>query len=511
MSGRPDESVPFFAEGLEYWRLKGIRREEAYALANLGDAYFAMGDYTRSAEYFEQAVTIHEELRETASGSIRREYLQNQIAVYRSLARAYLAVGKIWMSLYALELSKAKYLREQMGRDLAETTFDYQAFIDFQNELDSSTALLSVAWLDSASYQVILLNKEDVASRAVLLDFNFIDELYSRYARHIIRLTQDPEGDHLEGLITYYRALLAKPVLSRSDREATDEIGRYLYTITIGPMEERLRGVDSLVIVPDGLLGIVPFETFRNADGQYLIERFDISYAHSLVVALKTIRRDPPSARRPLLAFGGALYEAPTESDSGRQGSEIARVGDLEGIRQEVISLVEAGTSTRSAYSRMGMGKWLNLPGSLEEVSMLGKIVAGAEIYTGSNVNEAFVKELSTAGALAQFRIIHFATHGVVVPEVPELSAVVLSQFGEDAGEDGYLTMSEISGLDLAADFVNLSARSTGLGKVYRGEGVVGLTQAFLIAGTNALSVSLWNVGDESTRTFMTGLYLLSG
>jgi CHAT domain-containing protein len=106
--------------------------------------------------------------------------------------------------------------------------------------------------------------------------------------------------------------------------------------------------------------------------------------------------------------------------------------------------------------------------------------------------------------------VLHFATHGIVVPEVPELSAVVLSQFAEDDGEeDGYLTMQEISGLDLAADFVNLSACETGLGKVYRGEGVVGLTQAFLIAGANSLSVSLWRVADESTRTFMTGLYSL--
>ena len=276
-------------------------------------------------------------------------------------------------------------------------------------------------------------------------------------------------------------------------------------------MEERLEGIRSLIIVPDGLLGVVPFETFRGTHDRYLIERFDVSYAQSLVVALQSIRRSRPASRLPLLAFGGAIYEAPpTPARSGGVEPGNLAAGDLEGIRQEVAGLIASGESTRGAYSRMGMDAWQNLPGTLEEVILIEGIVEGAEIYTGSEVTESFVKELSDDGILSSYAVIHFATHGIVVPEVPELSAVVLSQFVEDdGGEDGYLTMREISGLDLAADFVNLSACETGLGKVYQGEGVVGLTQAFLIAGANALSVSLWQVADESTRVFMSGLYSL--
>ena len=118
------------------------------------------------------------------------------------------------------------------------------------------------------------------------------------------------------------------------------------------------------------------------------------------------------------------------------------------------------------------------------------------------------IKEMSLNGRLSEYKMLHFATHGVVVPDLPELSAVVLSQFEQKAdGEDGYLRMGEIAELKLTADFVNLSACETGLGEIYAGEGVVGLTQAFLIAGANSISVSLWPINDEATSEFMVSVY----
>ena len=130
-------------------------------------------------------------------------------------------------------------------------------------------------------------------------------------------------------------------------------------------------------------------------------------------------------------------------------------------------------------------------------------------MLSGAAVSEARLKALSRAGILREFETLHFATHGLTVAEAPELSALVLAEAGRagEQGEDGYLSVEEISRLDLQPDFVNLSACDSGLGRIYGGEGPVGLTQAFLEAGAGGVSVSLWQIHDAFSRDFMVGLY----
>ena len=127
------------------------------------------------------------------------------------------------------------------------------------------------------------------------------------------------------------------------------------------------------------------------------------------------------------------------------------------------------------------------------------------DIRLGRAANERDVKALD----LGAYRYLHFATHGVLAGDVPYLNqpALVLSQTADLGGEDGFLTMSEVLKLPLRADMVVLSACQTALGREVTGEGVVGLTRAFLYAGSRAAVVSLWPVDDASTAVFMARFY----
>jgi CHAT domain-containing protein len=117
-------------------------------------------------------------------------------------------------------------------------------------------------------------------------------------------------------------------------------------------------------------------------------------------------------------------------------------------------------------------------------------------------------RETATSGELARYRIVHFATHGFLDNEHPELSGIVLSLFDERGQPvDGFLRLHEIYNLHLPADLVVLSACQTGLGKQIKGEGLVGLVRGFMYAGAGRVAASLWKVDDEATAELMRAFY----
>ena len=114
----------------------------------------------------------------------------------------------------------------------------------------------------------------------------------------------------------------------------------------------------------------------------------------------------------------------------------------------------------------------------------------------------------ATDPALADYRFVHFATHGFLDSQHPELSGLLLSMFDEHGQpQDGFLRAHEVFNLKLNADVVVLSACQTGLGKEVKGEGLVGLTRGFMYAGAPRVVVSLWNVNDAATAELMTRFY----
>ena len=109
---------------------------------------------------------------------------------------------------------------------------------------------------------------------------------------------------------------------------------------------------------------------------------------------------------------------------------------------------------------------------------------------------------------LAQYRIVHFATHGLLDSEHPEFSGLVFSLVNSRGGpQDGFVGLEDVYNMNLNADLVVLSACKTGLGKEIQGEGLVGLTRGFMYAGAPQIVASLWSVDDEATAALMGRFY----
>jgi CHAT domain-containing protein/Tfp pilus assembly protein PilF len=117
-------------------------------------------------------------------------------------------------------------------------------------------------------------------------------------------------------------------------------------------------------------------------------------------------------------------------------------------------------------------------------------------------------RETALSPQLADYRIVHFATHGLLDSKHPELSGLVLSMVDERGStRDGFLSLDDIYNLNLPADLVVLSACETGLGKEIAGEGLVGMTSGFMYAGARRVMASLWKVDDVATAELMAHFY----
>lgn len=225
--------------------------------------------------------------------------------------------------------------------------------------------------------------------------------------------------------------------------------------------------IHSIVVIPTPRLSTIPFETLlRSRAGgnsfrhmNYLIKKYDVRYEFS--ATLIALSRPNEAIQNPAVFLCAPINFPPAT--------------DLP-----------------------------SLPGTEAEISNISKVFSAKEFVvrtcTGSDADEKEIK----SGALKNFSVLHFATHGVVNEDRPELSCIFLQAH---TGEDGNLYTGEIFNLELNASLVTLSACQTGLGKVFKGEGVIGLSRALIYAGAHNLVVSLWSVADQSTAALMTDFY----
>jgi CHAT domain-containing protein len=266
---------------------------------------------------------------------------------------------------------------------------------------------------------------------------------------------------------------------------AAIEVSKQLYRALVEPIPEA-KTATKLIIVPDGMLNLLPFEAIRDGRGDYLLKSRVISYVPSGTI-LDVLRRERKNVRapRPFLGVGDVAYE--------NQGGAGRRIPTPDTIRARLV---------RGMADLSGM-RLQDLPETREEVERIGKIVGrDAVILLGKDATEtAFKKE-----PLDQFRVLHLAVHGFADTQYPERSALVLGTDPKSA-DDGLLQVREIIRLRLNAELTTLSACDTGVGKLQGQEGVSNLVEAFLVAGSKSVVASLWSADDTFASALMDRFY----
>lgn len=247
-----------------------------------------------------------------------------------------------------------------------------------------------------------------------------------------------------------------------------------LYDLLIKPAEPEFESRSALIIVPDRELWGLPFQALMDQRGDYLLEKYEMSYVPSLTI-LRDMRQmkkqQKPSGEEKLLAFGNPLVATSVAERAGYAYRD-----------HTLAPIPETETEVKALLQLYGTG--------------------AAKIYTGEAASEGAWKEHA-----GQYDILHLAAHGILDSSSPLYSHVVLSHPAAETNEDGLLEAWEIMQMNLSADLVVLSACETALGRIGAGEGMIGLSWAFFVAGSKATLVSQWKVESESTADLMLAFY----
>ena len=349
-----------------------------------------------------------------------------------------------------LEKEYPNYFRLKYATDVTELA-------ELQATLPQNATLLSYSYGDSTLY-AFTVRKTSVQYHTVPLD-----SVFHRRLENVLQTISQYD----------YQQASSLPVFQRF---ADDAYG--LYQTLVQPSVEATPDlVEQLIIIPDGLLGYLPFDVLltekpatTRANYQqlpYLVKQYPVSYEHSA-----TLLTAPPAQQQPTaysyVGFAPSYHEAPLAES------------------REVRTTLDG--------QMLGLGQ---LRYNREEVAFASDLFEG-NTYVGAAATEAQFKQQA-----GQSQLLHLSMHAYAHDENDDFSGLIFTQQSDTTQEDGFLHSNELYNLSLNAELAVLSACETGIGTLARGEGIMSLGRAFKYAGCPNVTMSLWNADDQSTSQIM--------
>jgi len=533
--GRLAKAEDSFKQALDI----GINKEALWeAYYGLGKCFESRNEFSLAIKNYKKAIDVIDHIRKGISVDIHKAgYSRDKLKVYESLVsllfklknhRSFDATNEIF---HVIESAKARAFLESLGESKIDIsnrlTEDLRrAEMEISNRVSSGIRRLMEEDLSQVQRKEILREVKNAEDEYLLLiskmrvEVPEVASLVSPMPCNLFQV-QNQIIDENTALIEYFLGESQSFVflITKKDRHLFELPGRekirkslkaYLKALSDQPKvafkglkgSERLckellpflhkipNTVENLVIVPDGTLYYLPFETLSlSTNGSLhldnlLISKFKISYSpsSSSLLFLMRLKRDEILSKD-LLAFGDPNYP---------------NNGKLLGDDKTSPSLILKGLFHNEGFDLSP------LPYSKKEVANISRFFTekNKDIYTGDNASETTFKSIS----IEQYKIIHFACHGLLDEKIPLRSALVLS-LSKDINEDGFLQVSEIYNLRIKSELVILSACQTARGRLENGEGVLGLPRIFFYAGARSVISTLWRIEDKSTARFMKSFY----
>ncbi len=556
--GEKQKALEYFGQSLPLFRAVGYRSGEANTLYGIAYAKRAQGNLTEALNDMESSLKIIENLRtKIASPELRTSYfatVQNYYEFYidllMQLHKTNPKSGYDTKALEASERSRARSLlellfesnaniREGISPNLLQEEKSLQQQLDAIEkqrietisransnqtkivEIDSGRLALLEQYqqlqtkIRTASPRYAALTQPQPLTlpeiQKQILDENTILLQYSlgknRSYLWVVTSTgltsyELPKRADIETAAKDFLETITSPI-QRDIPQQVAQASANLGQVILQPAAAQL-GNKRLLIVPDSILHYTPFQALtldktagQNTNVPLIIEHEIITLPSASTLAILRQNygdRKPPSRNLAILAdpvfspnderIKGKITQATTE--------KLLEANNL-GLNQSLRASNRQWPPERLAFTRQ----------EAQTISSLFPSASSSQI-----LDFDASRTTATEGSLVNYQIVHFATHGLANSKNPELSGIVMSMV-DDKGNlvNGFLRLTDIFNLKLAANLVVLSACQSGMGQNVKGEGMVGLTRGFMYAGAQRVAVSLWNVDDEGTAVLMQKFY----
>ena len=457
-----DLAIDYLEKALAWAISKGDRLGEAKALAGLGEIELQQKQYKQAGKTLESSVEIYESLRPGLRDEQKISLAESQKRTYDLLQQAYVLQDKPAKALVVAERSRARAFVELLARRTANQT--KQEIDTTAPSLKEIKAIAKKRDLTLVSYSIIE-NKQGEETQLYIwvvnpqgkINFRQLDlaEIKHNFRTSVASVSND-SLEAVSGGLDLRNPRLQDYIISfRGDLKAKNnrrKLGfpRDAYKMLIAPIKDLLPDPEELVVfIPQGSLFLVPFPALQDNTGEFLIEQHTLQISPSIqTLAIKPAKQSE----------GKALIV-------GNPAPMPKSLSQLAGAEAEAKAIAEI----------------------LETTPIIG----------------AAATETTVVEQMQQADLIHLATHGLFDEHQGLQSSLA---FSTSNNSEGFLTAEEILDLDLAADLVVLSACNTGRGKI-TGDGVIGLSRSFLLAGAQSTIVSLWYVPDDSTSVLMQDFY----
>ncbi|HYV03601.1 MAG TPA: CHAT domain-containing protein, partial [Blastocatellia bacterium] len=497
-SGRSDEALNAVQQAYDL----GLSHAEqtlgpavmAYATLQKGQLYRTQGDARAARDFYDQTVNLHRQYDLKFPARLYQAY-KGRLACYLKLNDTAAAEGQLATLLDLMNQHRAKILEEEnrdcffdseqsvydMGIDLAYSklhdpgrAFEYAEVSRARSLLDSLNGTAKVidlpgkldVLLEATAQPLPLAQIQSrIPAGARLLEYVVLDDkvlVWVVTSTDSTAVSVAVENTGLTAAINRFAGLVQN---SNSDRDETGREGRALYDYLIAPVEPLIRGCHSLIIIPDKTLNKLPWDALTSPEsGRFLLEDYLVTLA--------------PSATLYALCTDVAATKAAQRSE------RILSVGD---------PLLDP-----SVFPQLR-----NLDSAAHEAESIAGFYSASPPLLGANAKESAIR-----AEMVKCDVAHFAVHCIVDDASPMRSSLILAQ--ESAGSpaakqfDGRLQVYEIYGSKLKRMRLTvLSACQTGVGRYFRGEGMIGMARAFLVARVPVVVASLWSVDSDATAELM--------